>query len=93
MVFQFKELCFDLLTAPTFFSRVFTLVSTWVIQQGRNILICYLDNSLVLTDFLPLVFGRPSPHTVLSRYGDCHHFGNVELQAEIFGLASGDALK
>lgn len=47
LVFQFKILCFGLTTAPQVFTRVFTLVSTWVHAQG----VCrlrYLDDWLVL---------------------------------------------
>ena len=46
VVYQFKALCFGLMTAPQVFTRVFTAVSAWV--HSREIrLLRYLDDWLV----------------------------------------------
>ena len=47
-VFQFKALCFGLLTAPQVFTKVFAAVSVWEHSHGIHLL-QYLDDWLVLT--------------------------------------------
>ena len=47
-VYQFKALCFGLLTAPQVFTKVFAAVSAWARSHGIRLL-RYLDNLLVLT--------------------------------------------
>ena len=47
-VYQFKALCFGLLTAPQVFTRVFAAVSAWAHARGIRLL-CYLDDWLVLS--------------------------------------------
>ena len=46
-VYQFKALCFGLLTAPQVFTSVFTAVSAWAHSHGIRLL-RYLDDWLVL---------------------------------------------
>ena len=47
-VYQFKALCFGLLTAPQVFTRVFAAVSAWAHSRGIRLL-RYLDDWLVLS--------------------------------------------
>ena len=47
-VYEFKALCFGLLTAPQVFTKVFATVSGWVHSHGIRLL-RYLDEWLVLT--------------------------------------------
>ena len=47
-VYQFKALCFGLLTAPQVFTRVFAAVSAWAHARGIRLL-RYLDDWLVLS--------------------------------------------
>ena len=47
-VYQFKALCFGLLTAPQVFTRVFAAVSAWAHSRGVRLL-RYLDDWLVLS--------------------------------------------
>ena len=47
-VYQFKALCFRLLTAPQVFTRVFATVSAWAHSHGIHLL-RYLDDWLVLS--------------------------------------------
>ena len=46
-VYQFKALCFELLTAPQVFTKVFAAVSAWA-HSHRVRLLWYLDDWLVL---------------------------------------------
>ena len=46
-VYQFKALCFGLLTAPQVFTRVFAAVSAWAHSHGIRLL-RYLDDWLIL---------------------------------------------
>ena len=46
-VYQFKALCFGLLTAPLVFTKVFAAVSAWAHSHGIRLL-RYLDDWLVL---------------------------------------------
>ena len=47
-VYQFRALCFGLLTAPQVFTSVFAAVSAWTHTFGIRLL-CYLDDWLVLS--------------------------------------------
>ena len=47
-VYQFRDLCFSLSTAPQVFTRVFAALSAWAHSHGIRRL-CYLDDWLVLS--------------------------------------------
>ena len=47
-VYQFRALCFGLLTAPKVFTRVFAVVSSWAHSRGVRLL-RYLDDWLILS--------------------------------------------
>ena len=51
MVQQFKVLCFIFSTAPRVFTKVFTLVSTWI-HQWVILLLHYLDSWLVISELV-----------------------------------------
>ena len=51
---QFKALCFSLLTAPQFSTRMFVLVFEWIHRRGISLLY-YLDIWLVIVESVPLL--------------------------------------
>ena len=71
VVYQFKALCFGLLTAPQIFTRVFAAVSAWTDSHGIRLL-SYLDDWLVLASSEAVA--KKSIQDLLSL---CHSLGIV----------------
>ena len=70
-VYQFRALCFGLLTAPQVFTRVFAAVSAWAHSHGIRLLRC-LDDWLVLASS-----EREAKQAVQSLLSLCHTLGIV----------------
>ena len=70
-VYQFRALCFGLLTAPQVFTRVFAAVSAWAHSHGIRLL-RYLDDWLLLASS-----EREAKQAVQSLLSLCHTLGIV----------------
>ena len=72
-VYQSRVPCFGLSTAPQIFTKVFALVSEWAHRRGSRLL-RYLDDWLVVAEFVPLLLRTASGATPPALLGpeDCH---------------------